>query len=90
MGNLIHITVDVTARMDIAHLNEVLAKNLENQQAVYAVVSIMGTTEHGAIDPLFEILRLREDYQKLGLSFYVHVDAAWVSLREVDLLLILG
>jgi glutamate/tyrosine decarboxylase-like PLP-dependent enzyme len=55
MDNLVHIEVDITARVNIAHLNEVLAKSLQEQQAVYAVVgTIMGTTEHGAVDPLYD------------------------------------
>jgi len=78
MNNLIHVDVDIAARLNVANLDERLEKCLNDQQAVYAVISIMGTTEHGAVDPLFDIIQLREKYQKLGLSFYVHVDAAWV------------
>ncbi|KAJ7039950.1 hypothetical protein C8F04DRAFT_1178305 [Mycena alexandri] len=38
---------------------------------------IMGSTEHGAVEPLSEVLALREKYHSLGLSFLVHADAAW-------------
>jgi glutamate/tyrosine decarboxylase-like PLP-dependent enzyme len=54
-----------------------LADSLRRHQAVYAVVAIMGTTEHGSIDPLSKILALRRKYQKRGLSFLIHADAAW-------------
>jgi hypothetical protein len=37
----------------------------------------MGSTEEGAVDPLREILDLREEYRKRGLEFTVHADAAW-------------
>ncbi|CCM01340.1 uncharacterized protein FIBRA_03390 [Fibroporia radiculosa] len=77
MNNLIHIDVSTSARLNISRLDEHLQECLKNKRAVYAVVSIMGTTEHGAVDPLFDILELRKKYQKVGLSFYVHVDAAW-------------
>ncbi|KAJ3507603.1 hypothetical protein NLJ89_g6212 [Agrocybe chaxingu] len=77
MGNLVHIGVDVAARMDMHRLDNFLRECLEEEQAVYAVVSIMGTTEHGAVDPLFDIIQLRDEYHKMGLSFYIHVDAAW-------------
>ena len=66
--------------MDIASLKAHLEKCLEEEKAVYAVVTIMGTTEHGAVDPLFDVLQVREEFKKKGLSFYVHADAAWVSL----------
>jgi glutamate/tyrosine decarboxylase-like PLP-dependent enzyme len=38
----------------------------------------MGSTEHGAVDPLSEVLALREKYEPLGLYFLVHADAAYV------------
>ncbi|KAJ3505820.1 hypothetical protein NLJ89_g7216 [Agrocybe chaxingu] len=79
MDNLVHIGVDIAARMDMERLDKFLRECLEEQQAVYMVVSIMGTTEHGAVDPLFDIIQLRDHYQKMGLSFYVHVDAAWLK-----------
>jgi glutamate/tyrosine decarboxylase-like PLP-dependent enzyme len=37
----------------------------------------MGSTEHGAVDPLKDVWELRNKYQKLGLSFAIHADAAW-------------
>ncbi|KAF8887664.1 pyridoxal phosphate-dependent transferase [Gymnopilus junonius] len=77
IDNLIHIDVDISVCMDMASLNTHLEKCLKDQQTVYCVVAIMGTTEHGAVDPLFDILRLRANFQKRGLSFYVHADAAW-------------
>lgn len=44
---------------------------------MYAVVAVIGTTEDGAVDPLCGIMRLRTEFQKKGLSFVVHADAAW-------------
>ena len=64
--------------MDTNYLRECLEKNLKEERAVFTVVAIMGTTEHGAVDPLLEVLLIREEFQKRGLSFYVHADAAWV------------
>jgi glutamate/tyrosine decarboxylase-like PLP-dependent enzyme len=54
-----------------------LAESLQHHQAIYAVVVIMGSTEHGSVDPLSKVLAIRRKYQKLGLSFLVHADAAW-------------
>ena len=76
-GNIIGVPVDEQARMDCQALDMLLAESLQHHQAIYAVVVIMGTTEHGSVDPLSKVLALRRKYQKLGLSFLVHADAAW-------------
>lgn len=54
-----------------------LEKAVNNKQALYAVVAIIGSTEQGAVDPLTEVLALRTEFQKRGLSFVVHCDGAW-------------
>jgi glutamate/tyrosine decarboxylase-like PLP-dependent enzyme len=76
-GNIIGVPVDDQARMDYHALDMLLAECVTRRQAVYAVVAIMGTTEHGSVDPLSKILALRRKYQKRGLSFLIHADAAW-------------
>jgi glutamate/tyrosine decarboxylase-like PLP-dependent enzyme len=63
--------------MDFQALDLLLAESVQHRQAVYAVVVIVGTTEHGSVDPLSRVLALRRKYQKRGLSFLIHVDAAW-------------
>jgi glutamate/tyrosine decarboxylase-like PLP-dependent enzyme len=39
--------------------------------------AIAGTTEHGSVDPLAEVLELRRSMERQGMSFMIHVDAAW-------------
>lgn len=63
--------------MDCKALDVLLEEFVKHRRAVYAVVVIMGTTEHGSVDPLSEVLALRRKYQKRGLSFLIHADAAW-------------
>ena len=75
--NIIRVPVDEQARMDCQALDIILAECLKHRQAVYAVVALIGTTEHGSVDPLSEILAIRRKYQQLGLSFLIHADAAW-------------
>ena len=75
--NLVGVPVDQSARMDCEALDVLLAQYLNNRQAVYCVVAIMGTTEHGTVDPISKIVALRSKYQKRGLSFLIHADAAW-------------
>ncbi|HKL32204.1 MAG TPA: hypothetical protein VJ919_06715, partial [Tangfeifania sp.] len=50
---------------------------LEKKIALMNVVAIIGTTEESAVDPLAEILVIRDEYRKKGLEFAVHCDAAW-------------
>ncbi|KAF8466153.1 pyridoxal phosphate-dependent transferase [Kalaharituber pfeilii] len=75
--NVIDVAVDVDARMDMASLKKWLDKCFEEKTAVYAVVAVMGSTEQGAVDPLEDIVKLRDEYEKNGLSFVIHCDAAW-------------
>lgn len=71
------VDVDANGRMKIDALRAHLDKCLEEKRPVYTVVAVMGSTEEGAVDPLREILDLREEYRIRGLEFTVHADAAW-------------
>lgn len=73
---MIDVKVDEEARMCTKALESELTGVL-NKRAVYCVVAIIGSTEHGAVDPLDKIFLLRETFQKKGLSFVIHSDAAW-------------
>ncbi|CAE6442059.1 unnamed protein product [Rhizoctonia solani] len=75
--NIKDIPVDINARLDSSELDKLLQECLNEKRAVYAVVAIMGSTEHGAVDPIKDVYELRQKYQKLGLSFAIHGDAAW-------------
>ncbi|KAJ8515142.1 hypothetical protein ONZ45_g7400 [Pleurotus djamor] len=75
--NVIGIKSGFTARMRIDDLERQLTNCLASKRAVYAVVAIIGSTEHGACDPLMEIVELREKFRKRGLSFVLHADGAW-------------
>jgi tyrosine decarboxylase/aspartate 1-decarboxylase len=61
------VPVDARGRMDVDALKDRLALG-----DVGAVVATMGTTASGAVDPLPDILALRERY-----GFRVHADAAY-------------
>ena len=74
---MVAIKVDHGARVDLDDLTKHLQTCLDNKQAVYAVVAIIGSTEEGAVDPLRGILGLRTEFKAKGLSFLVHGDAAW-------------
>jgi glutamate/tyrosine decarboxylase-like PLP-dependent enzyme len=61
------VPVDMEGRMDVAAVEELLA-----QGDVGTVVVTVGNTGLGAVDPLADILALRDRYE-----FRVHVDAAY-------------
>lgn len=71
------IKVDLDGRMSILELRRELDRCLHNGHPVLQVVAVLGSTEEGAIDPLADIVRLRKEYQEMGLNFLIHVDAAW-------------
>jgi len=65
--NYSSIPADTSGRMDLAALEAEL-----KQGDIGTVVATLGTTAIGAVDPLDEILKLRERY-----GFRIHVDAAY-------------
>lgn len=71
------VELDMEGRISLDALERELNRCLEERQAVYAVVAVIGTTEEGGVDRLHEILAMRRRFQDRGLSFLVHADAAW-------------
>lgn len=44
----------------------------------FAVVPVCGTTEEGAVDPIADIVKLRQELEHTArASFWLHIDAAW-------------
>ncbi|KAL1733770.1 hypothetical protein EV714DRAFT_245990 [Schizophyllum commune] len=76
-SNTIPIPVDSNARINVEKLDALLKERLDKKQAVYGVVAVIGSTEEGAVDPLDEVIELRNKYAELGMTFVVHADAAW-------------
>lgn len=76
-NNILGIHVDLQARMDIHHLEDMLQLCLQKRIPVMAVVAVIGSTEESAVDPLRRILEVREQLRREGLDFAVHCDAAW-------------
>jgi glutamate/tyrosine decarboxylase-like PLP-dependent enzyme len=74
---LIRLPVDQAFRFDTERLDNALKERLSGRRPVVAVVAVIGNTEHGAVDPLEDIIDLRDKYRKKGLDFVVHADAAY-------------
>jgi glutamate/tyrosine decarboxylase-like PLP-dependent enzyme len=72
-----YIPVDEHFRMDIDSLEEILETCLEEKKPIIALISVLGSTEEGAIDYIHEIVECQTRFRKKGLAFYHHCDAAW-------------
>jgi tyrosine decarboxylase len=77
VDQLVSIPVDRRFRMDVDRLRAELDDCLHKEIPVIAVVGVVGSTEEGAVDDIGAIVRLRQEFQRRGLSFYLHVDAAY-------------
>lgn len=78
LGNLELVDADSSFRMNVQDLERKLIRARDRGDAIIAVVAIAGTTECGAVDPIDEIVMLRDALEKKQkLSFWIHVDAAW-------------
>jgi hypothetical protein len=76
-GQVTRILIDDNYRMDMNRLRESLEKARKERRPVVEVVCVVGTTEEGAVDPVHEIIAIREEMRKKGLSFFLHCDAAY-------------
>ena len=75
--NEVYVQVKDNYRMDVRHLKENIDRLVAEKTPILGVVAVVGTTEEGAVDEVHEIVRLREEYEKKGVSFYLHIDAAY-------------
>lgn len=76
-AQMLDVPIDKDARMSIPALENILEECLAQKRAVYTVVSVIGSTEESAVDPIHQVLELRERLRQKGLEFTVHGDAAW-------------
>jgi len=76
-NNLVQVQVDERMRMDTIALDQALRQAEAERRPVLAVVGVLGTTEYGSIDPIDNIITLRQRWRRSGLEFGIHVDAAW-------------
>ncbi len=75
--NLIEVQVNERFHMDVDILKKIIDDHVKRKIPIMAVVAVVGTTEEGAIDEVARIVKLRNDYERKGISFYFHIDAAY-------------
>ncbi|MBN1995246.1 MAG: hypothetical protein JW953_21330 [Anaerolineae bacterium] len=71
------IPIDGQYRQDTGLLRQELERALKERRPVISVVGVVGTTEEGAVDPMPELIALRDEFIERGLSFSLHCDAAY-------------
>ncbi|HJV21118.1 MAG TPA: pyridoxal-dependent decarboxylase [Holophagaceae bacterium] len=75
---LVKVAVDASLRMDPTDLAAKLEALAAEGRPVLACVAVVGTTEGGGLDPLPEILAVREAFRaRHGATFFIHADAAY-------------
>ncbi len=81
----VHVDLDARQEVDRAGrlhgnpntLRAFLQKALDTRTPVVTVVAVIGSTEESAVDPLYDIVQLRDEFRDRGLEFTIHADAAW-------------
>ncbi|KAK2547035.1 L-tyrosine decarboxylase, partial [Acropora cervicornis] len=63
--SLVTVKMDEDARMDTNDLKTILTEKMQQEIPVITVVPVMGTTEEGAVDPLTEILALKDEFKNM-------------------------
>ncbi|MBU0573026.1 MAG: tyrosine decarboxylase [Candidatus Margulisbacteria bacterium] len=76
-NNLVSVQVDDNFRTDLKHLKDTIDRLVKKKVPILGVMSVVGSTEEGAVDKVHEVVKLRDKYEKEGISFYLHVDAAY-------------
>jgi len=75
--NYLTVDVDEEFRMSASDLENVLVRCIENRQPVLQMAAVLGTTEFGSVDPLEQLVDVRDAMFERGLFAAVHVDAAY-------------
>jgi len=76
-AQLWYAEVDAHMRLSPVSVAALLDRAWSEKVPVLAVIAVLGTTEFGTIDPLHELVALREACSADGQAFALHVDAAW-------------
>lgn len=71
------VPVDDRIRLDMSALRARVAACAKERRPLLGIISICGTTEEGAVDPLHKIEAFRDEAAAQGITFWHHADAAF-------------
>lgn len=75
--NLVPVEVDPGFRMDPSSYEAALERCFAERRPIIQSVFVLSTTEFGSVDPIPELLAVRDAFRARGLDSAVHVDAAY-------------
>jgi glutamate/tyrosine decarboxylase-like PLP-dependent enzyme len=73
----IPVNLDRHGKMCVKDLNQKIESAIENGRPIMMVVSVAGTTELGAIDPVDEVAETLAQWKKRGIDIWHHIDGAY-------------
>ncbi len=81
------IPLDIHGKLSISHLRQLLDVAVAKGRPILLVVSVVGTTELGGIDPVDAVQNVLDTWEKdSGIHIWHHVDGAYGGLfRTLDL-----
>ncbi len=71
------VQLNKMGQLDITSLHEQIERARSLERPILLVVSVVGTTEMGTIDPVDQVNQLLDDYRARGVHIWHHVDAAY-------------
>jgi len=74
---LIKVATARDMTMNMRELEQALEGCFEQHRPVLAVVGVLGTTEFSSVDPIGDMVAMREHWLEAQCFFGIHVDAAW-------------
>jgi glutamate/tyrosine decarboxylase-like PLP-dependent enzyme len=81
------VALDQFGKLDVNDLKDKIDGALSEQRPVMMVVSVVGTTETGEIDPVDRVQELLDDYRtKKGIHIWHHIDGAYGAFLKTVLI----
>lgn len=74
---VLKVKIGKNLEVSLEDLKDKLSECLASKKMIIEMVSVFGSTEFGSLDPIPEIVKMRDDFVKSGLYFPIHVDAAF-------------
>ncbi|MDZ4081433.1 MAG: pyridoxal-dependent decarboxylase [Bdellovibrionales bacterium] len=71
------IPLDDDGHLDTAALSSLIDKANAENRAIIGVISVLGTTEMGLLDPIHKVQAVLDGKQTLGHTIWHHIDAAY-------------
>lgn len=72
-SNIEYVGVDDNFRID-AQKFDIVCRSTSN---ILMAVAVMGTTEEGVVDPIGNIVEIKQDFEKNRKGIWLHIDAAY-------------